>query len=460
MKARAVAPLVVAALAAAACSGDDTASPSTTTPQTSAVVTSAAATTAVATTAAPATDASTSTSVAGPTGPACGGVENAADQLAPEAVAAVDELSTLAEALATTGLDGALGDDGPFTVFAPVDSAFGAVADLDALLAEPEQLTALLALHVVDEQRLSASDLATVGPVPSLGGELSFTQDGDALVVNGAATVVCADIQTANATVHLIDTVLTPPVDEEVVTGSQLFSVDLSTGAATSLGAIGSELGVLGLTFVPDGGGQVYGLTDAPELITFDPVDPATVLSTTPITGVAPGSNLVAIDGRPADGSLLAVSDASVLYVIDPISGEATTVGGGINPPVLDPGIGMVVDETTDRVRLAGPNGGNLGVDPATGTVEVDAATEEPVVSGVFVELATGAPPSIVALAATPAADGGLEFGIDAVAGTLVKVESFEPGVARTMGPLGITVTDGASFDIGPDGTALLVVPG
>ena len=53
-----------------------------------------------------------------------------------------------------------------------------------------------------------------------------------------------------------------------------------------------------------------------------------------------------------------------------------------------------------------------------------------------------------------------LEFGIDSVAGTLVKIESFEPGVVRTMGPLGISVTDGASFDIGPDGTALLVVPG
>ena len=44
--------------------------------------------------------------------------------------------------------------------------------------------------------------------------------------------------------------------------------------------------------------------------------------------------------------------------------------------------------------------------------------------------------------------------------GTLVIVERFEPASLRTMGPLGISVTDGASFDIGPDGTALLVVPG
>ena len=405
MKARAVASLVVAALAATACSGDGTTAPSTTTPQTSAAVTAASTTTAVATTAAattagPVTDASTSTSQAGPTGPGCGGVENATDRLAPEAVAAIDELATLAEALGTTGLDGVLGADGPFTVFAPVDSAFEAVADLDALLADPDQLTALLALHVVDEQRLGAADLTSVGTVPSLGGELSFTQDGDALLVNGAATVVCADIQTANATVHLIDTVLTPPVDEEVVAGSQLFSVDLATGATTALGAIGSELGVLGLTYAPDGSGQVYGLTDAPELITFDPADPATVTAV-PITGVAAGSTLVAIDGDPGGGPLLAVSDASVLYVIDPISGEATTVGGGINPPLTDPGVG--IETQSGVVQLAVATGQQFRVDAATGTVEVDAATEEPVVGASLAYGAddpnTATTPRVIALA-------------------------------------------------------------
>ena len=39
-------------------------------------------------------------------------------------------------------------------------------------------------------------------------------------------------------------------------------------------------------------------------------------------------------------------------------------------------------------------------------------------------------------------------------------IDDTATGVVRTIGPLGIGVTDGASFDIGPDGTALLVVPG
>jgi uncharacterized surface protein with fasciclin (FAS1) repeats len=132
------------------------------------------------------------------------------------------QLTSLIAALDAAGLTGALSGEGPFTVFAPVDSAFAAVADLDGLLADPEQLGAVLSLHVVEGQRLSAADLTAAGTVTTIGGELSFTSDGASATVNGAASVVCADIETANATVHLIDAVLPPPVDEEVVSGSQL----------------------------------------------------------------------------------------------------------------------------------------------------------------------------------------------------------------------------------------------
>jgi uncharacterized surface protein with fasciclin (FAS1) repeats len=41
------------------------------------------------------------------------------------------------------------------------------------------------------------------------GGTLTVTGAGNALKVNGA-TVICGGVHTANATVYLIDTVLTP----------------------------------------------------------------------------------------------------------------------------------------------------------------------------------------------------------------------------------------------------------
>jgi hypothetical protein len=345
-------------------------------------------------------------------------------------------------------------------VFAPVDAAWASIADLDALLADHDRLRGVLAMHVIDELRLRVDDLASAGTLPALGGDLAFTDEGGQLRINEVATVVCADLQAGNATVHLVDAVLFPPVDEEVSGGSQLFSVDLTTGAATPIGAIGEEVGVLGLAFDPSGGSTVFGLTDAPELISFDPADPATVTSI-PITNVAAGSTLVAIDDRSAAGSLLAVSDASVLYTIDLATGEATPVGDGINPPLTDPGIGMDVDAATDRVRLSSASGDNLRVDPTAGTVDVDPATEEPIVDAPFSQLEAPTPPRVVALASRQAAGGATElFGIDAQAGALVLAPSPDVGVVRAVGSLGIEVTDGASLDIGPDGTALLVVPG
>jgi len=472
MPVRSVVGMVALLLVTVACSGDDDDGDATG-PSTSAV---AATTSTSVEPSSSVTDAGVESSATpstsalpGPSGPGCaelpadgdGSVEGMADDPVVAAAGNNDQLTSLVGAIDAAGLTDTLNGAGPFTVFAPINSAFAVVPDLEALLAEPELLGAVLSLHIVEGQRLSVADLTGAGSVPTLGGELSFTSDGAAVTVNGAASVVCADIQTANATVHLIDGVLLPPVDEEVVAGSQLYSVDLATGATTSLGAIGSGLGVIGLAFAPaDTSGVVYGLTDTPELITFETADPATVTAV-PIIGVAEGSTLVAIDGRAADGSVLAVSDASVLYALDPTTGTATAIGDGINPPVTDPGVGMDIDPATDRVRLSVATGENLRVDPTTGTVEVDPATEQPVVDANFFLPETASRPRVVALAGVAGPDGAtLLYGIDSLAATLVSVDSPNEGLLRTVGPLGITVTDGASFDIASNDDALLVVPG
>ena len=105
---------------------------------------------------------------------------------------------------------------GPFTIFAPANSAFAKIpaADLEALLADPTgALTDILTLHVVSGEQLSSADLAAAGTVTGLGGDLTIAMDGDTLTVDaggGPATVVCADVPTSNATVHIIDTVLLP----------------------------------------------------------------------------------------------------------------------------------------------------------------------------------------------------------------------------------------------------------
>ena len=99
-----------------------------------------------------------------------------------------------------------------FTVFAPVDDAFAKLpADTVAALMLPENaalLTSILTYHVVPGQILPSDidgELTTVN-----GATVTVTGSGDNIKVNDA-TVICGGVHTANATVYLIDTVLTPP---------------------------------------------------------------------------------------------------------------------------------------------------------------------------------------------------------------------------------------------------------
>jgi uncharacterized surface protein with fasciclin (FAS1) repeats len=125
-------------------------------------------------------------------------------------------LTTLVTAVGDAGLVDTLNSADALTVFAPTDCAFAALdpATLQAALDDPTGLlTQVLGFHVVAGQQLSAADLATTTEVETFGGAvLPIEADGDTITVGGGqATVVVPDIQTANATVHLIDHVMVPP---------------------------------------------------------------------------------------------------------------------------------------------------------------------------------------------------------------------------------------------------------
>lgn len=124
-------------------------------------------------------------------------------------------LTTLVTAVSEAGLVDTLNSAEALTVFAPTDCAFAALdeATLQAALADPDGLlTQVLGFHVVAGERLSAADLAGVTELETFTGEtLEISAEGDMVMVGGQASVVVADIQTANATVHLIDSVMLPP---------------------------------------------------------------------------------------------------------------------------------------------------------------------------------------------------------------------------------------------------------
>ncbi|MEV4641619.1 fasciclin domain-containing protein [Actinoplanes sp. NPDC049548] len=118
-------------------------------------------------------------------------------------------LSTLVGAVKKAGLVDSLNTAPAITVFAPADSAFDKIpsAQLKKVLADKKTLTSILTYHVVPE-KLAPADLA--GSHKTLeGDEITVTGSGMDFKV-GEASVVCGNVQTANATVYIIDSVLMP----------------------------------------------------------------------------------------------------------------------------------------------------------------------------------------------------------------------------------------------------------
>jgi uncharacterized surface protein with fasciclin (FAS1) repeats len=128
-------------------------------------------------------------------------------------VAARPELSTLSRALAASSLADRLSGSGPFTLFAPNDAAFAALAPgmLDDLLAPANRarLDRVLFYHVA-RRAIRAADLdQLIRPLQTLqGGYVEV--NGMAGVRINSARVLTADIPATNGLIHVIDTVLIP----------------------------------------------------------------------------------------------------------------------------------------------------------------------------------------------------------------------------------------------------------
>jgi uncharacterized surface protein with fasciclin (FAS1) repeats len=121
-------------------------------------------------------------------------------------------LSTLVTAVKTAGLADTLNSARNITVFAPANSAFAKIpaASLKSVLANKAELTKILTYHVASG-RITPAQLASGMAIKTLeGSTVKPAMSGGTYTVNGA-DVVCGNVQTANATVYIINTVLMPP---------------------------------------------------------------------------------------------------------------------------------------------------------------------------------------------------------------------------------------------------------
>ncbi|WP_410619668.1 fasciclin domain-containing protein [Amycolatopsis sp. cmx-8-4] len=160
-------------------------------------------------------------------GPACsqlpqGSAPGSLDSMGPQPVASAAStnplLTKLVAAVKATNLVDTLNSAPAITVFAPADPAFAALGDakFNELAGKPAELSPILQYHVVGK-RYDAKGLASAGSLDSLnaaGGPLKIEGTGDNMTVNGAK-ILCGNIPTKNATVFVIDKVLTPGTNKQ-----------------------------------------------------------------------------------------------------------------------------------------------------------------------------------------------------------------------------------------------------
>lgn len=122
---------------------------------------------------------------------------------------------TLAAALKAAGLVETLKGAGPFTVFAPTDAAFAKLpAGTVETLLKPEnkeKLRQVLTYHVV-AGKVGSSEVTRMTSAKAVSGDaVTIAAKGGSVMINNAR-VVTADVAASNGVIHVIDTVLMPPV--------------------------------------------------------------------------------------------------------------------------------------------------------------------------------------------------------------------------------------------------------
>jgi uncharacterized surface protein with fasciclin (FAS1) repeats len=153
-----------------------------------------------------------------PFGPACSAVPSSGKgsfsgmAQDPVATAASNNpvLSTLVTAVKKAGLVDTLNSAQNVTVFAPTNDAFAKIPKktLNKVLADKKTLSSILTYHVVG-QKVAPSGLASGSFKTLQGGMVTTSGSGESYKVDDA-NVVCGNVQTANATVYIIDSVLMP----------------------------------------------------------------------------------------------------------------------------------------------------------------------------------------------------------------------------------------------------------
>ncbi len=242
---------------------------------------------------------------------------------------------------------------------------------------------------------------------------------------------------------------------QDLIGNTQLYTINLTTGAATSIGIIGGAVQInplRGLAVdtgaMPTAGFNVIALTTTNQLIRFNSNRANTPIgNAVTITGLQSGESILGIDVRPATGQLYGLGSSSRLYIINQTTGVATPVGAAGAFTLNGTNFGFDFNPTVDRIRVISDTGQNLRLNPNDGTL----AATDPNLNGA----ATGAD----AAAYTNSFGGATTttlYDISSATDFLYQQNPANAGTLIAIGSIGFDATGNNGFDIANAGNVAL----
>lgn len=254
-----------------------------------------------------------------------------------------------------------------------------------------------------------------------------------------------------------------------ISSGHNLYTLNLSTGAATLVGGFPDTVKIKNISVhidrtLPAIMGQLaFGLSGT-NLISFDTQKPSVLRSLIAITGLTSGQTIVGMDFRPANNMLYALgynatNNEAQLYTINTNTGAATAVNASAITLVLgSSSVGVDFNPVVDRIRVVSNNDMNHRLDPNTGAL---VATDQNINFAVG-DVNTGANPSAGTVAYTNSYAGTTTttlYNLDEVLGVLTTQIPPNNGTLNTIGTTGIALNaadPSADLDIFYEATTMI----
>lgn len=289
----------------------------------------------------------------------------------------------------------------------------------------------------------------------------SSPNNGDLQVVGSLG--ISGDVQPiAGFDINAVNNTAFTALNVGAASTSDLYRINLLTGAATRVAAIGSTNRIRALTHSNVPQATLLGVTRDARLVSFKVTSPGTIDSNMAITGMQGGEQVLGFDIRPSNRLLYLLTDAGRVYTVDPMTAVAQ-LGATLMPNTGDPFRGLIgstfgtdFSPTADALRVISDAEHNLAIIVESGaTITATSLRRIAAESGL-------AAPDVVAIAYTNNYAGTTDttlFNIDLGTNSLVSQKPANNGLLTTIGALaaGQTFTFSGGFDIagGDDGLAV-----